>query len=118
AVVAAHHIVGLRSEFQARYVLQPQIRPVWIRADDDVAEFLGGNQAALSADRISELLPGRNWLSSNFSRRVDRVLNLNRLNDLRNRDLKFRQLIRLHPDGHRVLTGAKHQNFRDSWHAR
>ena len=118
AVIAADYVVGLRAEFDPGQVLQPQIRPVRICADDDFAEFLSGNQTPLGAHGVRELLSLRNRFAADFPRRVHRVLNLDGLNNLGNRNLKFGQLVRLHPDAHRVLPGAKYQNFRDTRHAR
>ena len=78
----------------------------------------GGNQPALRAHRVGELLPGRNRLASDLTRRIHVVLRLQRLHDLRNRDVQLRQLIRLHPDAHRVLPRAENLIWRYPGHAR
>ena len=71
----------------------------------------------MRAHRISKLLPFRHRLTADRAGGIHSILGVNGLNDFRNRESKFRQLIRLDPNAHRVLARAENRNARDPLHA-
>ena len=117
AVQAAHHVVDLRAELDARHVAHADHRAVGGRAHDDVAELLLADEPALGAHRVGELLAGRHRLAADLARRVHRVLLLDRRDDLRDGDAALGEHVGPHPEAHRVLSGAEDRDLPDAAHA-
>src|SRR5262249_1615246 len=89
----------------------------WSFPENDLLEFFRRSQAALCANRVCEWLAWRNRLTSDLSRGIYCVLGLDGIDDFRNRNIEFRELIGLHPKPHGVLAGAKNLDRADSLHA-
>ena len=103
-VVAAREAIRLVAQLDARHVAQMQDRSVRIGAKNDIAEFLGLDQAPLGANRVGELLALADigsppiwpagftlfcaWMAAITSVAVTPSL---------------RHFVRLHPDAHRIL---------------
>ena len=75
--------------------------------DNDIAKFFRRFQASLSKHGIGELLVPRSGLSADLTSRVYGVLGLDRVGNVRNGDAELCQLVRLHPQSHRILTRAE-----------
>src|SRR5260370_31280214 len=75
------------------------------------------SQTALSTDRIGELLVRGSWRAADLTSGVDRVLRLDRVDDLRNGDAQLRQLVWLYPESHRILACAENLHVADAVHA-
>ena len=75
-VVARGQVVGLRAELDARDVAQVKNGAVGVGADDDVAELLRRDEAALRANRVGELLPVGHRLPADLAGGVHVVLRL------------------------------------------
>ena len=74
-------------------------------------------QPALRSDRVGKLLSAGNRFAADLAGRVHRILLLNRRNNVGNRDPKFRQLVRLDPESHRVLACSENLDVADPWQA-
>ena len=78
-------VIDLRAELNAGDVFQAQNGAVGIGAENDIAEFLGREQAALRAHGVSELLALRGRFAADLAGGIDVVLRLQRGDDLRER---------------------------------
>ncbi len=107
----------LRSEFHARHILDADDSTIRRCADDDLFKFFRCNQAALRSDRVGKFLPTWRWLAANLTGWVYCILRLDGSDDIGHRDREFCQLVRLHPQPHRVSSGTKHLNTADSLHS-
>ena len=110
--------VGLRAEFHARDFFQAQERAVGIGADDDLAELFRTRQPARRAHRVCEFLARRRGLATDLARGIDGVLRAQGVDDVGDRDAQFRELVRLHPEPHRVLARAENLHVGNARHAR
>ena len=113
----ADHVVHLRAQLDAGHVLQPDHGSVLVRADHDTPEFLFRLQAALRADAVGELLPGGNRLGADLTGRVHGVLGLDGAQNLRHGDPQLGELVRPHPEAHRILARAEDLYLADARHA-
>src|SRR4030095_12895704 len=95
-------------------VLHPNKRTVRIRPDDDLSEFLRRLQPTLRAHCVSKFLPARNRFASYLARRIHIILLLHRADDVWNRNTKLRELVRFHPQAHRVLARAENMDASNS----
>jgi len=111
SVESSLQVVSLRPEIDARDVLHPDKRPVRIRPDDDVTEFLRRLQSTLRSHGVSELLSTRNRFASDLPGGIDVVLLLHCGDDVRHSDAKLRELIRLYPKPHCIMAGAENEHF-------
>ncbi len=100
AVQPAPDVINLRPQINAGHVFQADNRSVRVGPDNDLAEFLLGDEAALGANRISKFLPRRDRLSADLPGRIDRILLLDGIDDLRDGDAEFCQGIGLDPDAY------------------
>ena len=64
-------------------------------------------QPSLRSHRVGELLTVRSWLRAEASGRIDVVLHRDRIRQVGDGEPELRQLVRLDPDAHRVIGGAK-----------
>ena len=117
AVDPAPDVVSLRPQFDPGHVLQPDDRSVRVGADNDGAEFLRRDEAALGADRIGEFLPRGDRLAADLSGRVDRVLLLDGIDDIGDGDAELAQGVGLDPDADRILACAEDVDHGDAGHA-
>jgi hypothetical protein len=104
--------------FSRPTILHPDYPAVRRLANDDLSEVIGGNQTPLRPNRVRVVLPFGHWLAAHLSRGVHRVLGLDRVDDVGNSDAHFAQLIRLHPQSHRILPGAEDLHIPDALGAR
>src|SRR5207247_10521831 len=74
------------------------------------------SEPQLSRNRVSDLLPGRAGASADLSVRVDSILTVDRVDDLRDGDIELGQLIGLYPDSHGVLAGAENLHLGNTLH--
>ena len=111
-VVAAGDAVRLIAQFDARYVAEVQDGAIGVGAEDDVAELLGLDQAALRAHRVGELLALRNGLAADLAGGVHVVLGLDCGDDFRRRDAELARVCPAAP------TRAAHIGRRRPAHAR
>src|SRR5439155_10057381 len=116
AVEAANNVVVLSAQLDASHVLQPHDRTIRSGTEDEVAKLLLRREPSLRANGVSELLAGRCGTAADFAGRVDGVLTADRVDNLRDGDVEFGQLVRLHPDSHRILPGAKDRHLRNARH--
>ncbi len=93
------------------------IEPSGLRADDDFAELLLGNQPALRANSVSEFLALAARARRRSAGRIDSVLRLIALMISGTVILQLGQLVRLHPNAHRVLARAEDLTPGDARHA-
>src|SRR5207253_8619075 len=68
----------------------------------------------LRQHRIRELLIRRSGLPANLAGRIDRVLSLERADNIGDRNAKFGQLVRTDPEAHGVLSRAKNLSLADT----
>ena len=97
AIQAADHAVILCAEFDPGDILHandPAVRHPRARR---FAELLGRGQAALRENRIRKFLVLRRWVAADLAGRVDRILRLDRIDDIRHRDAELRKMVRLDP---------------------
>ncbi len=107
AFEATDHVVGLRTELDARDVADPDHRAVGIGADDDVAEVGFRDEAALCADAVGEFLAGGNRLRPDLAGGIHGVLLLDGLDDFGNGDVALGENIGVDPEPHRILARAE-----------
>ena len=107
AVEPPFHAVGLGAEFDPGHVGHAHHRAVRVGAQHHPAEILGRLQPALGAHRVGELLARRHRLGAHLAGRVDRVLGVDRIDDLGDGDVEPGQPVRLDPHAHGVLAGAE-----------
>ena len=117
SVQVADDGVVLRAQFDPRDVLDAHDPAVRSRANDDLLELLGRRQPALRPHRVTEFLPLRRGLAADLTGRIHGVLRLNRRDDFGHGDRQLRQLVRLHPQPHRVLARAEDLNAADAGNA-
>jgi len=72
--MAPDRVIELGAEFEPRDVLQVDLGPVRVRADDDLAEFTFVQQASLRPDGVGVLGARRRRLATELARRRERVL--------------------------------------------
>src|SRR5262249_1592731 len=106
--------VILRSELNAGDVFHSNRSTFRRLAHHNLSKFFGRREPSLSANGVSKLLSGWNGFATHFSRGIDRVLRLDRIHDFGNGNCQLGKLIRLHPDPHRILAGAKDLDLPDS----
>ena len=82
-VHASFHVVDLGPQLDAGHVLQADYGAVGIRPEHNGAEFLGGDKPSLGAHRVGELLAGGRGLRAELARGIDRILLLQRVDDIR-----------------------------------
>ena len=97
----------MRPEFDARHVLEPHDGTVGILPHDDVAKLLFGDEPALGGDRVGEFLPLGRGGPADLPGGIDRVLGIDRVDEVVDRDIELGQLIGLHPEAHGVLARAE-----------
>ena len=114
AVEATVDVVGLGAELNAGDILQVQNGAIRVGAQNNVAEVLGADEAALGADGVGEFLSVGNGLAADLASGVDGVLGLQGLGDLRDGDAELGELVGLDPHAQRVLTGAEDLHARDA----
>jgi len=114
AVEPALLAIVLGAKFDAGNIADAHDRAVWVGAQHDAAELLGALQATLRAHRVGELLAPRNRLGTNRSGRIDGVLRIDGVDDLRDRDVQLGQLVGLDPQPHRILAGTEDGDAGDS----
>ena len=114
AVEAARDVVGLGTELDAGHILHLHDRSVLVSADDDVGEFLLGDESARRADGECHLLSGRHGLGTGLSGRIDRVLLADRVVDLAGGDVEVSQFGGIEPEPHRVGPRPEDRDARDS----
>ena len=89
--------VRLGAELDARDIAYADQRAVAVRPQNDVAELLLTLQPALRAYCIGELLARRNGFGADRSCRIHRVLRVDRVDDLGNRDVQTSESVRPDP---------------------
>src|SRR6185369_7198355 len=109
--------VVLRSELNASNVLYTDNSAIRRCAHHDLLKVLRRNQPALGPYGVGEFLAWRSRFAANLAGRIHRVLSLDRRDNFWNCDAELRQLVRLHPQSHRVPAGAKHLDAADAGHA-
>src|SRR5439155_146061 len=97
--------------------LDPHKRTVRVRPNDNLPEFLRCLQSSLGAHGISEFLSTWNWFAADLAGGIHRVLLLHCGDDVRHSDSELRQLVRLDPQAHGVLTSAENLHIPNSRHA-
>src|SRR5262249_9881961 len=110
--------VVLRPELHPRDVADAYDPAVLRLAHDDLAELLRGRQAALGPDGVREFLALRDGLAADQTGGVNRVLGLDRGDDLGNGDRKLRELVGPDPQSHGIAAGAEDLNAADPRYAR
>ena len=108
----------MRAEIDPRDIFHAHKRAVWIRSNDNLAEFLRCLQSSLRADRVRKFLSARDRFTPDLSGGIHVVLLLHRTNDVGHGDTELRELVGFYPKPHRVLTRAKHLHVRNSRNAR
>jgi len=116
AVDAGEDVVVLGAEFDARDVPDPQRRAVGLGADDDVAEFLWGLQAAAGDDDGIEFLAGGSRHLAQLAGGELDVLGAHGADHVIGRQVVGVQFFRLEPEAHRVF-GAEQDGLADALHA-
>ena len=111
AVDPAPDVVHLGAQLDAGHVLQPHYRAVGIGAEDDGAEFLRRNEAALGLDGVGKFLPRRDRLAADLPRRIDRVLFLHRAYDIGDGNPQLAERVRIDPDADGVVPSAEHRDL-------
>ena len=116
AIVTAHDVVIRGAQFDAGHVPQAHHRPVRRGAENDAAKFVLRREPALGEHGVSEFLSGRGGTAANFAGRIDGVLAVDGVDDLRDGDIEFGQLVGFHPNSHGVLPGAENRHLRNARH--
>src|SRR5208283_1071037 len=109
--------INLRAHFNTGYIFQTNNRSIGFGPQNDLAEFFGRDQTSLSADGIGELLAWRRGFSPDLSCRINCVLLLDSINDLRNGYTELRQLIGFDPDADRIHAGTPDRGHANAGHA-
>src|SRR5438045_7194794 len=94
------------------------LRTVWIRAEDDVAELLLVEQPALRANRVGELGAGRRWRAADLAGRTQLMLLADRADDVGHGDVQPSDAIRPKPHTHRVVAAAEQVDLADAGNTR
>src|SRR5260370_501752 len=98
----------------ARHILHSDYPAIGRFANHDLSEVIYGNQSPLRPNRVGVLLPFGHWLAPHLSCGVHSVLRLNSADDFGNSNAQLAQLIRLHPQSHRILPGAEDLHISDA----
>ncbi len=107
AVQASYNAIILGTQFQTRDIPHAHGPAVGSFTYYDLSKFLRRRQAALREDRVGKFLALRRRFATRFPSRVYGVLRLNRADNLGDSDAQLCQLIRFHPQPHRILSGAE-----------
>ena len=81
---------------------------------DDVTEFLLGDEPALGVDREREVARARLWGTADRARRDLNVLLADRPDHIGPRHSARSDLVRIEPDAHRIIPAAKDQGLADT----
>ena len=99
--------VNLGAELDPCHITDPNGAAILLLAEHDVAKLCRRDQLSFCDRHITEFLARRNGLAAGLPDRIDRVLLLNRADDVRDGYVKSRKLIGFNPDTNRVLARAK-----------
>ncbi len=114
AVEPTLHAVGLGAKFDTGNIPDTDNRAIRIGAQHDATEVLLALQPPLGAYRVGELLTLRHRFGPDGPCGIDRVLRVDRVDDLRDRYVELGQLVGLDPQPHRILAGAEHGDAGDA----
>ncbi len=107
AIQPADNAVVLCAQLDAGDVFHANNSAIWRLAHDHVFKLFRGRQATLRKHGICELLVCGSRFTAHLARRIDRVLRLHSIHDVRDRDAQFRKFVRLYPQPHRILPCAE-----------
>src|SRR4029077_20797279 len=113
-IQAAKNAVILRAQLDSSNVFHSNLAAIRSFPQDDVSELFRRRQTALSNNRVGELLIVGSRLGTDLTGRVDRVLRLDGVDDVRDGDAQLRQLVRLYPEPHGILPRAKNLRLADT----
>ena len=99
--------VILAAEFDAGHVLHADGTAIGGFANHDLAELVGGCETPLRSHGVGELLPWGDRFTAHLPGGIHRVLCLNGAHYFGDCDSQLGKLIRLHPQPHGILPGAK-----------
>ena len=112
--------IGLRAEFDARHILDldeaAALRSLIL--DDDFAELARIAEPREDVDRVLELLVLRRRRHADLSRRHFLALFLDGQDHVFRREVKGIELLRIHPNPHRILARAHHRDVAYTGQAR
>ena len=114
AVEATLDVVGLRPEFDPGHIPDPHHRSILVGTDDDVGELILRHKTPGRTHRKGHLLPRRHRLRTGLARGIDRILRIHGIIDFLGGDVKVRKLCGIHPQPHRILSGAENRNAGDA----
>ncbi len=108
------HVIQLGAEFHSGHIAEPEHGAVGVFADDYVAKVFIRYQEPLGPHGVGELLPRGSGFRAYLSRGVDRVLLLDRLDEVRNRNPEAGETVRFHPISHRIGASALNNHRTDT----
>src|SRR5207245_6044764 len=106
AIQTTDRAVVLCAQLDSGHIFHAHDPAIRILAHDDVAELFQRSQASPRQQRIGKLLITGSRLATYLASRIDGILSLDGVDDVGSSDAQFRQLIRLYPEPHRILTGS------------
>ena len=115
AIIAAHHIIVLGSQFHPGHIPQEDLGAIRIDLEQDVLELLSIFQSGLGDDVGIELLAFHRRGATELATGHLVVLYLNRLGNVLGRQVVFVQFVRVQPDTHGV-GGAEQLDLADTRH--
>ena len=113
-IQAAFKVVSLRAQFDPGDVFHSDDSAIWSFTNDDVSKLFRGRQPPLSEKGVRKLLVCRSGLAAHLTSRIHRVLRLDGVGDVRDRDAQFGQLVRLYPQPHGILPRAENLRLADT----
>src|SRR5438876_1211853 len=102
-----HNLTTRHARFGDQLLLQFKLAMIGCDAYAHVPEFFSGCEATLRANSIGVVLTWRTRAATNFAGGIHLVLALHRADDFGDGEIEFGQLVRLHPNAHRILTRAE-----------
>ena len=108
SVQAPRYRIVLRSELDTGDVFHAHHAAIRRLANHNLPEFFWRDQSSLRANCVGELLSGGDRFSAHFSGWVHCILRLDCVDDLRDGDCQFGELIWLDPEPHGVLACSEY----------
>ena len=120
AVLRENLAIGLRAELDAADILDTHELAAGARAGfhHHILVLLDLAEPAGNIDRVLEILARRYRRNADLAGGHLLALRLQRLNHILRRQSEPVQLVRVHPDAHRILPGAEHGDIADAGYAR
>ncbi len=102
-VIACDNVVAFAAQFNLRHVAQANLRTIAVHFQQNFAKLVGRGETGLRDDRGVQLLPFHRRRTAQLPGRDLGVLRFNSRDHVDWRQLEVIELVRVHPDTHRIL---------------